>query len=71
VEVSLLLDSCREEDKNFPWSYEPRPQVLHESLVEARTRLSKMSKYVVPIVPPHSSEGDGQALPQSSKVKGS
>ena len=68
---SLLRGSCREEDEDFSWSYKPRTQVLHEGLIETRTRLSKMTKYVVPVVPPHSSEGDGQTFPQSFKVKGS
>ena len=68
---SLLRSSCREEDEDFSWSNEPRPQVLHEGLVEARTRSSKMTKHVVPVIPPHSSEGDGQTFPQSFKVKGS
>jgi hypothetical protein len=45
--------------------------MLREGLVEAHSRLPKMTKHVIKVIPPHSSEGDGDAFPQPFEVKGS
>ncbi len=71
IAMSTFRSSCRKEEQYSAGSYEPRTQVLHKGLVEARSRLPKMTKHVVVVIPPHSSEGGGDTLPQPFKVKGS
>ena len=54
IAMSNFRSSCRKEEQYFAGSYEPRTQVLHKGLVEARSRLPKMTKHVVVVIPPHS-----------------